>query len=128
MFSSFEIYQQKFCIYFSGSGLYHLYHYFSPNVEYLNYKAPIVCCLPPSSWYFYSFYELFCVVYCRLANGAEYLFQARDDVEMSGWVRRISVQCDLHGSAEPSRSQTLPASGERKDEPKRRSFFTLKKK
>ncbi|XP_023703245.1 spectrin beta chain isoform X6 [Cryptotermes secundus] len=63
----------------------------------------------------------------KLANGAEYLFQARDDDEMNAWVQRISVQCDLQGSAGPSRSQTLPASGDRKDEPKRRSFFTLKK-
>ncbi|KAJ4442213.1 hypothetical protein ANN_12079 [Periplaneta americana] len=63
----------------------------------------------------------------KLANGAEYLFQARDDEEMNAWVQRVSVQCDLQGSAGPSRSQTLPASGERKDEPKRRSFFTLKK-
>jgi spectrin beta len=47
---------------------------------------------------------------------------------MNAWVQRISVQCDLQGSAGPSRSQTLPASGDRKDEPKRRSFFTLKKK
>ncbi|PSN56235.1 Spectrin beta chain [Blattella germanica] len=64
----------------------------------------------------------------KLANGAEYLFQARDDEEMTTWVQRVSVQCDLQGSAGPSRSQTLPASGDRKDEPKRRSFFTLKKK
>nr|CAD7201813.1 unnamed protein product [Timema douglasi] len=64
----------------------------------------------------------------KLANGAEFLFQAKDDEEMAQWTSRVAVQCDLEGSGGPSRSQTLPASGDRKDEPKRRSFFTLKKK
>lgn len=63
-----------------------------------------------------------------MVGGAEVLFQARDDDEMSTWVTHVKAQCDSEGSAGPSRSQTLPASGERKDEPKRRSFFTLKKK
>ncbi|XP_049795155.1 spectrin beta chain isoform X2 [Schistocerca nitens] len=63
----------------------------------------------------------------KLSNGAEYLFQARDDDEMNTWVSRLSQQCERDASAGPSRSQTLPASGDRKDEPKRRSFFTLKK-
>ncbi|XP_063228722.1 spectrin beta chain isoform X7 [Bacillus rossius redtenbacheri] len=63
----------------------------------------------------------------KLANGAEYLFHAKDDEELNQWMSRIVVQCELEGSAGPSRSQTLPASGDRKDEPKRRSFFTLKK-
>nr|CAD7409854.1 unnamed protein product [Timema poppensis] len=71
------------------------------------------------------FEQVFC---CRLANGAEFLFQAKDDEEMAQWTSRVAVQCDLEGSGGPSRSQTLPASGDRKDEPKRRSFFTLKKK
>ncbi|XP_046383490.1 spectrin beta chain isoform X6 [Ischnura elegans] len=65
----------------------------------------------------------------KLVGGAEYLFQAKDDEEMSEWVRRVgaAVHSESYGSAGPSRSQTLPASGDRKDEPKRRSFFTLKK-
>ncbi|XP_044730255.1 spectrin beta chain isoform X2 [Chrysoperla carnea] len=61
----------------------------------------------------------------RLSNGAEFLFQAHDDAEMNTWVQRISAHCES-SFAGPSRSQTLPSSGQ-KDEPKRRSFFTLKK-
>ena len=62
----------------------------------------------------------------RLSNGAEFLLQAHDDAEMQQWVGSLAAQCDQAGGAE-SRSQTLPASSQ-KDEPKRRSFFTLKKK
>lgn len=61
-----------------------------------------------------------------MSNGAEFLFQAHDDAEMNTWVQRISAHCEA-AFAGPSRSHTLPASGQ-KDEPKRRSFFTLKKK
>ncbi|XP_065331438.1 spectrin beta chain isoform X2 [Cloeon dipterum] len=62
----------------------------------------------------------------KLAGGAEFLFQAKDDEEMNNWVSNVKGMCDADNSAGPSRSQTLPA-GERKDEPKKRSFFTLKK-
>jgi spectrin beta len=62
-----------------------------------------------------------------MIGGAEVLFQAKDDEEMNLWVENVKGLCQADGSAGPSRSQTLPA-GERKDEPKKRSFFTLKKK
>ncbi|KAI5737071.1 hypothetical protein M8J76_009801 [Diaphorina citri] len=61
-------------------------------------------------------------------NGAEYLFQAKNDEEMNKWVTALSNVCEQQASGGPSsRSQTLPAAEMRKDEPKRRSFFTLKK-
>ncbi|XP_070506050.1 spectrin beta chain isoform X5 [Chironomus tepperi] len=60
----------------------------------------------------------------KLSNGAEFLLQAHDDAEMQQWVGSLKAQCDQTGTE--SRSQTLPASSQ-KDEPKRRSFFTLKK-
>jgi hypothetical protein len=68
--------------------------------------------------------------YLRLLSGGEYLFQAKDDEEMNGWVRGIAeVTQEAAGAAGPSRAQTLPASSfEKKDEPKKRGFFTLKKK
>lgn len=62
----------------------------------------------------------------RLANGALFLLQAHDDTEMSQWVTSLKAQSDSTAVA-ASRSQTLPATSQ-KDEPKRRSFFTLKKK
>ncbi|KAK9729915.1 Pleckstrin homology domain [Popillia japonica] len=61
----------------------------------------------------------------KLESGAEFLFQAHDDGEMNNWVARITDIQDAK-SAGPSRSQTLPASGQ-KDDQKRKSFFTLKK-
>ncbi|KAG8307962.1 Spectrin beta chain, non-erythrocytic 1 [Homalodisca vitripennis] len=64
---------------------------------------------------------------CRAASGAEILLQAKDDEEMRQWVSMLSGLSDAQGSGGPSRSHTLPAPGDRKDEPKRRSFFTLKK-
>jgi len=64
----------------------------------------------------------------KLSLGGEYLFQARDDEEMNQWVRGIQ-DVSQGESAGPSRAQTLPASSvEKKDEPKKRGFFTLKKK
>lgn len=62
----------------------------------------------------------------KLESGAEFLFQAHDDQEMNNWVARTTDLQDAK-SAGPSRSQTLPASGQ-KDDQKRKSFFTLKKK
>lgn len=64
----------------------------------------------------------------RLVGGSEYLFQAKDEEELNLWVSALQVATSSEGSAGPSRSQTLPAGSEKKDEPKRRSFFTLKKK
>merc|ERR1719309_1673475 len=62
----------------------------------------------------------------RLPNGGDYLFHARDDDEMNTWVSSINAQTASDSEAGPSKSQTLP-SGEKRDEPKKRSFFTLKK-
>ncbi|GFY53200.1 spectrin beta chain [Trichonephila inaurata madagascariensis] len=63
----------------------------------------------------------------KLSNGAEYLFQAKDDDEMNLWLQKLQAAIGSEGSAGPSRSQTLPA-GDKKDEHKKRGFFTLKKK
>merc|ERR1712106_692126 len=62
----------------------------------------------------------------RLANGGDYLFQAQDDDQMNVWVGGINQQAQIHEEG-PGKSQTLPPGSEKKDEPKRRSFFTLKK-
>lgn len=61
----------------------------------------------------------------KLSNGAEFLQQCHDDLEMNQWVTALKAQCELDASGE-GRSLTLPASSQ-KDEQKRRSFFTLKK-
>lgn len=71
---------------------------------------------------------LMLILACRLVGGAEYLFQAKDEEELAVWVGALQAAVSSEGSAGPSRSQTLPAGSEKKDEPKRRSFFTLKKK
>merc|ERR1712226_647901 len=65
----------------------------------------------------------------KLSNGGESLFQASEDDEMSQWVNAINTVADPGTAAGAGRAQTLPA-GERRpgDEPKKRSFFTLKKK
>lgn len=86
----------------------------------------------------------------KLANGGDYLFQCKDDVscpsfpdpvssktvlhvcsawlqdEMTTWINKINNAVGGDAST-PSRAQTLPAPGTR-EEPKRRSFFTLSKK
>jgi len=62
----------------------------------------------------------------RLANGGDYLFQAADQDQMNLWVTGINSQANPEEEA-GARSQTLPPGSEKKDEPKRRSFFTLKK-
>merc|ERR1719362_444118 len=62
----------------------------------------------------------------RLANGGFYLFQAADEEQMELWVNGINSQAQPQ-DVEGSKSQTLPPGSEKKDEPKRRSFFTLKK-
>ena len=64
----------------------------------------------------------------RLANGGEYLFQAKDDEEMNVWVAKLQASTTAAvESAGSSRAQTMPAQAT-KEEPKKRSFFTLKKK
>merc|ERR1719153_1331668 len=63
----------------------------------------------------------------RLANGGDYLFFCNDDDQMNLWVNTINHQAQVHEEG-PGKSQTLPPGSEKKDEPKRRSFFTLKKK
>merc|ERR1719322_400249 len=65
----------------------------------------------------------------KLATNGEYLFQASNDEEMGAWVNGINqIATEDEGAAGGAgRSQTLPEQG-RKDEPKKRSFFTLKKK
>lgn len=69
----------------------------------------------------------------RIATGAEYLFQCKDDAELESWIQKMSAATGGEGSSStgPTRSQTLPAKTEtepKRDEHKRRSFFTLKKK
>jgi len=63
----------------------------------------------------------------RLSNGGYYLFQAADEDQMNLWVNGINSQAAPQ-EAETDKSRTLPPGSEKKDEPKRRSFFTLKKK
>lgn len=67
------------------------------------------------------------VLRVKLASGAEFLFQARNESEMRQWVNTLKNVCEQDASGTQSRSQTLPAVGDKRDEPKRRSFFTLKK-
>lgn len=78
-------------------------------------------------------YFICCLFFCihRTESGAEYLFQPKEDdgPDLQTWISSISAIIEEGASAGPSKSQTLPAaSTERKDEPKRRSFFTLKKR
>ncbi|KAH7942500.1 hypothetical protein HPB49_024654 [Dermacentor silvarum] len=61
----------------------------------------------------------------KLSNGGEFLFQAKDEEELSQWLQQLQAAIG-EATAGPSRAQTLPA--ERRDEPRKRSFFTLKKK
>ncbi len=69
------------------------------------------------------------LIFFRLSGGGEFLFQGRDDEEMNIWVKGIQEVTQEAAGAGPSRAQTLPASSmEKKDEPKKRGFFTLKKK
>ncbi|KAL5008468.1 hypothetical protein ScPMuIL_014049 [Solemya velum] len=65
----------------------------------------------------------------KITNGGEYLFQAKDESEMDFWIQRIQQVSGVEGTSMPSKSQTLPAkSEEKRDEHKKKSFFTLKKK
>ena len=58
----------------------------------------------------------------RLSSGAEFLLQAHDEADMGAWLAGLRARA--HAPA--PRSHTLPAHSAH--EPKRRSFFTLKKK
>merc|ERR1719225_1007701 len=65
----------------------------------------------------------------KVTNGGECLFQASDDEEMSQWVGAINSVAEAGASGSGSgRAQTLPAGQRSGEEPKKRSFFTLKKK
>lgn len=74
----------------------------------------------------------------KLSNGAEYLFQAKDDGEMECWLNTISSTIrsqQATSSPGQSRSQTMPAKGEKMKESEARKsgaggsgIFTLKKK
>ena len=69
------------------------------------------------------------IIFYRVTNGGECLFQASDDEEMSQWVGAINQVAEAGASGSGSgRAQTLPAGQRSGDEPKKRSFFTLKKK
>ncbi|CAH2041293.1 unnamed protein product, partial [Iphiclides podalirius] len=57
----------------------------------------------------------------RLGSGAEFLLQAHDEAEMGAWLAALAARL----AAPAARSHTLPAPANA--EPKRRSFFTLKK-
>lgn len=49
--------------------------------------------------------------------------------DMQQWINSISAIIEEGAVAGPSKSQTLPAApSDRKDEPRKRSFFTLKKR
>lgn len=61
-----------------------------------------------------------------MVNGGEFLLQAHDDSEMNHWVSTIKAQCVAPGSSE-GKSMTMPSSSQ-KEETKKKSFFTLKKK
>jgi len=55
------------------------------------------------------------------------LLQLQD--EMNNWIERINAAAGSDAASSLSRAQTMPASSEgRREEPKRRSFFTLGKK
>jgi spectrin beta len=78
--------------------------------------------------FFFEFSKNKLTIQCirRATNGAEFLLQAHDDIEMGQWVTQLKAQCENIAAGE-GRSLTLPATSQ-KDEPKKRSFFTLKKK
>ena len=67
-------------------------------------------------------------LFVRLDNGGDYLFQASDEDQMNLWVDSINRQAAGQDETGQAKSQTLPPGSDKKDEPKKRSFFTLKKK
>lgn len=64
----------------------------------------------------------------RLANGGDYLFQAADEDEMGQWVGAINQVAAVEQEGEAGKAHTMPAGALGEKEPKKRSFFTLKKK
>ncbi|XP_063428451.1 spectrin beta chain-like isoform X4 [Mytilus trossulus] len=71
------------------------------------------------------------VLRVHLPNGGEYLFQAKDEVEMEQWIQMISQGTGAEGTSRmPTKSQTLPARMEtdKKEEHKKKGIFTLKRK
>ncbi|XP_052105504.1 spectrin beta chain-like isoform X7 [Mytilus californianus] len=71
------------------------------------------------------------VLRVHLPNGGEYLFQAKDEVEMEQWIQMISQGTGAEGTSRmPTKSQTLPArmETEKKEEHKKKGIFTLKRK
>ncbi|XP_067680907.1 spectrin beta chain-like isoform X4 [Haliotis asinina] len=66
----------------------------------------------------------------KLANGGEYLFQAKDENDRNTWIARVNMSTGGEGTSVPTKSQTLPARTDesRKEEHKKKGFFTLKKK
>merc|ERR1712012_1376832 len=64
----------------------------------------------------------------KLENGGDYLFQASDDDQMNLWVDSINRKSQGGEESGQGKSQTLPPGSDKRDEPKKRSFFTLKKK
>jgi len=63
----------------------------------------------------------------KLDNGGDYLFQASDDDQMNLWVDSINRMASGQDESGQAKSQTLPPGSDKRDEPKKRSFFTLKK-
>ena len=55
-------------------------------------------------------------------------FQAADEEEMSQWVSSINQVASGEQEGEAGKAHTMPAGALGEKEPKKRSFFTLKKK
>ncbi|KAK3578499.1 hypothetical protein CHS0354_007749 [Potamilus streckersoni] len=65
----------------------------------------------------------------KLASGSEYLFHAKDQSEMDHWISVLNAAAKGESIASgPSKVQTMPARTEEPKEPKKKGFFTLKKK
>lgn len=69
----------------------------------------------------------------KLVDGNEYMFRAKDDIEMNLWIDQLRVACgEVESSTmsqQSSRAQTLPASiSSSATEKKKGGFFTLKRK
>jgi len=65
----------------------------------------------------------------KLTTGNEFLFQCKNEDEMSSWISEIKSSAGATDETDPSKSTTLPTSLEgKRDEPKRRSFLTLGRK
>lgn len=66
----------------------------------------------------------------KLADGGEFMFRTKDDVEMNLWLdnlRSAAGELDSSTMSQSSRAQTLPASASA-PEKKKGGFFTLKRK